>query len=82
MCKNLDLPIGFQFVEENIVLEVKRNESGIPEGYCKGCYYLSTTLNGNRFCRRPAPMCTNLREDETDVVFVKVGEVKYDRTNE
>lgn len=82
MCKDLDLPLGFQFVEGNSVLEVKRNESGLPADYCKGCYFLMT-VDGKDICSGCSLQCTTaLREDEIDVIFAKVGEVKYDRTNE
>lgn len=82
MCKNLDLPIGFQFVEGNDVLEVRRNRIVTPGGCCKGCYFL-ISVDGEEICSGCSLQCgTGLLEDEKDVIFVKVGEVKYDRTNE
>lgn len=82
MCKDLDLPIGFQFVEGNDILQVRIDGIDIPDGYCRGCYFLICE-NGVKKCSGCALQCTSdLRKDETDVIFVKVGEVKYDRTNE
>lgn len=82
MCKNLDLPIGFQFAEGNDVLEVRSSEGVTPVGCCKGCYFL-ISVHGKEQCSGCSLQCsTDLREDDTDVIFAKVGEVKYDRTNE
>lgn len=76
MRNELDLPIGFQFVEGNDVLEVRR-ESGTPDDYCRGCYFL-ISVNGVKKCSGCSLMCTAMREDETDVIFAKVGEVQHE----
>lgn len=68
MCNTniLDLPIGFRFVHEGAILEVRRSQT------CSRCYF------DNNFgeCQAYQFVCSNWgREDKTNVNFIKITDI-------
>lgn len=64
--------VGERFEMHKIIYQVYR------DNHCKGCslYIPSEQFCADAYKNEFEPCCSFLRQDETDVIFVKVGEVK------
>lgn len=64
--KHLDLPVGFRFIHEEAVLEVRKALT------CDKCYF----CNHFSECAAFQFLCgCNAREDSTDVSFIKIADI-------